>query len=308
MKATSTALRWSRRGFWTAAVGTATWLWAHEPSRSALPPGVHCQRNWIYRQRQDGGEAALDLYWPDEAFSGVKAPAKGWPVVLALHGGGWRGGGKGDYGRQAAWLAQEGYVVAAADYALSRPSQPSWPINVEDVREAVRWLKRNAYSDRLPCRIDADRIAALGASAGGHLAAWLGVLPRDDESRPRAVVSFYGPMDLVEHYEVAPQVRATLGLFLGGSPSQRPDAYRAASPLPRVSDESAPMLLIHGRDDLIVPCEQSQRMAERLRAAAVTCRLRIVEHARHGFGFQYGPYDFRAGVLDFLTRVWQHNL
>src|SRR5579864_738404 len=157
-------LRWLA---WGAIVGVAGVFVRAEADRPDLPDGVEVYTDIVYR-RVAGRQVALDVYVPV-----LPAPPRGRPAVLAIHGGGWRGGTKNDYGREVARLAQHGYVVVSVDYQLSRSESPSWPQNFEDVREAVRWVRRHAQD----FGVDPSRIAAMGSSAGGHLAALLGTAP-----------------------------------------------------------------------------------------------------------------------------------
>jgi acetyl esterase/lipase len=290
---------------WGALLGATALLVRAEPERSALPRNVRAARDRVYR-RDGGRRVRLDVYSPASP-----APAGGRPAVLALHGGGWRGGNKAEYGRTAAALAEKGYVVVAADYALSKPGTPSWPANLDDVRDAVRWVRRHA-SD---LGVDPDRIAVMGASAGGHLAALLGTLPdaagdaaAGVSSRVGAVIDFYGPADLAALLDESPRAKTSLTLFLGGGPRDRDrdmaGRYEAASPLSHVSADDPPMLLIHGEDDRIVPPDQSRRLAAALAAAGVPGRLVEVAGARHGFDFRAGSRDLLPDILAFLESAW----
>jgi acetyl esterase/lipase len=198
-------------------------------------------------------------------------------------------------------------VVLAIDYRLARPGWPSWPAAVGDLREAVRWVRRHA--DELG--IDPDRIAAMGESAGGHLAGLLGALPdeRGDDgvsSRVQAVVSFYAPSDLPRLMETRRLPHEPARVFLGDAVSGRDDAATEASPIAYVTPDDPPVLLVHGSDDAWVPLEQSVRLAEALDRAGVRNRLIILDGARHGFGtlVETPPRDLVPDILAFLNRVW----
>ncbi len=128
----------------------------------------------------------LDLYYPKTADGPV-------PVVVWVHGGGWKNGSKDRC--PASWLVEHGYAVASINYRLIDEVQ--WPAQIEDCRAAIRWLRTNADGFQL----DADHIAAWGGSAGGHLVALLGTLdaPSNEttSSRVQAVCDWYGPTDLL---------------------------------------------------------------------------------------------------------------
>ena len=269
----------------------------------------------MYRRAGDR-EAKLDVYVPT-----AEAPAGGRPAILAIHGGGWRGGARPiSAGWPRAWREHD-YVVVSVEYLLSKPGSPSWPANFEDVREAVRWVRRHADE----YGIDPDRIVAMGASAGGHLSALLGTypdgpvavagLPLPGPGRPRrpkavsarvqAVIDLYGPADLRGLIESRKQTGGPLHLFLGGGPDRFPGRFEAASPVRHVSSDDPPMLLIHGADDPLVPVAQSEALASALKAAGVPHRLIVVEGARHGFDLKVGGRDLVPEVIAFLDAAWK---
>ena len=117
-----------------------------------------------------------------------------------IHGGGWSRGRKEQH--PPINLMAHGYAIVSIEYRLSE--EAPFPAQIEDCKAAVRWLRANAAR----FRIDGERIAVFGASAGGHLAALLGTTGgiADFEgfalgnagyfSRAKAVVDFYGPADL----------------------------------------------------------------------------------------------------------------
>jgi acetyl esterase/lipase len=289
---------------WGALLGVAGLLVRAEVERPTLPRGVVAYTDLVYRRDGDH-RARLDIY----ARAGP-VPARGRPAVLAIHGGGWRGGSKHDYGPMAGALVEHGYVVVAVDYRLSRPGAPSWPANRDDLRAAVRWVRGHAAA----YGVDPNRIAVMGASAGGHLAALIATCPEGPSpgaaaspaisARVQAVIDFYGPSDLSALAAGSPHARPSLTLYLGGGPDAVPDRYEAASPARHVTPDTPPTLLIHGADDWLVPLDQSRRLAAALHAAGVHHRLIVVEGARHGFGFQVGSRDLLPEVLAFLQSAW----
>ncbi len=147
--------RAARATAWLGLLAVTGWLVRAEISRPERPEGVTIVGNIVYRE-SGGRRPRLDVYVPTTA-----SPTAGWPVLLAIHGGGWRGGDRSDYGRALAPLARQGYAVVAIDYRLSRPGSPSWPENLDDVRAARRWIDAHASE----FGFDRRRVAAIGASA-----------------------------------------------------------------------------------------------------------------------------------------------
>ncbi|AGA26263.1 alpha/beta hydrolase [Singulisphaera acidiphila] len=299
---------------WLVLLGVTAILVRAEAHRTTLPESVAEHLDIVYRSVA-GREVRLDVYLPT-----APPPQGGRPAVVTIHGGGWRGGSKRDMKLMSIQLAEHGYAVVAIDYLLSRPGRPSWPGNFEDTREAVRWVRRHAAD----YGVNPDRIAALGVSAGGHLAALLGTYPdgpvdpdaRDRSSasaspspsavsaRVQAVVDLYGPADLLASRSSLPLPSTPVTLMLGGTLKEMPGRYEAASPVHHVSPEDPPMLLIHGRDDRLVPLEQSQALAATLAEAGVAHRLIEVDNAAHGFGFHVPTRNILPDVLAFLASVW----
>jgi len=246
---------------------------------AAVPDNVDVRRDIVYC-RGGGRDLQLDLFLP-KGRSGRR------PAVVFIHGGGWRGGTRRQFHPQAAHLASTlGYAGAAIEYRLS--GEATFPAAVEDVKCAVRWLRAQAQT----YGVDPDRIAAVGGSAGAHLAAMLGVTDRSAglegdgghagmTSRVNAVVAFNGPFDLAKEAGTESAGRRTG--FLGGSPAERPEIYQRASPITYVSPAAAPFLLLHGTADTTVSIEQSRMMMKRLRDAGVKAEIFEAEGAAHGF-------------------------
>ncbi len=232
-----------------------------------------------YTSRQ-GQDLLLDIYQP----RGRRGPL---PGVLVIHGGAWRAGDRTQLPALNRYLAARGYLVAALSYRLAPAHR--FPAAHEDVEAALAYLKANAAA----LKLDADRLALVGRSAGGHLALLAAYTLRDPSIR--GVVSFYGPADLRYGYAhpANPAVidtRLVQEQFLGGSPEQAPEAYDAASPILFLGPDTPPTLLIHGgRDELVSP-RQSERLAERLAQAERPHLLLRLPWATHGCDLNFsGP-------------------
>jgi acetyl esterase/lipase len=260
-----------------------------------------------------GRQETLNLYLP-----GGARPPGGWPVLFAIHGGGWRKFDKDEYGSQVApMFTRQGIAVVAMNYELSAPGAPSWPANFEDVRNAVRWARVNAGQFGL----DPTRFAAIGESAGGHLAALLGTNPDGPvtaggnpaagdafgpvSARVQAVVDFYGPTSLAALDAESPAAGFAIEQFLGGTPGQVPQSYAYASPVDHVTPESPPMLILQGTADTLITPDQPRLLAQALSNAGVENRVIEVPGAPHGFEFQPSGRKLLPQIVAFLHAVWQ---
>lgn len=256
---------------------------AHLPVPRAAP--VRVEKNITYAT-VNGTVLQLDL----------AAPAGGgpYPAVVCLHGGGWRAGHRRDLSSSLRGpsvieaIAARGYVAVSVSYRLAPGSQ--FPAPIEDAKTAVRFLRANAQK----YNIDPDRIGALGYSAGAHLAMLLattdksaeldGMLLPEQDSRVGCAVSFFGPTDLARYATTAGIEDAFMVPFLGKACKTDPEVYRRASPIDRVTPNAAPVLMIHGTVDLVVPIVHSELMLKKLRDAGVTAELIPVRGEGHGWG------------------------
>lgn len=241
----------------------------------------------------------LDLYQP--ADSGVH------PVLVQIYGGAWQRGVPGDHAEFASYFASQGYVVVAIDYRHAPAFQ--FPVQVEDVRMALAWIGANAAS----IRADTSRMALIGRSAGAHLAMMAAYAV--DAPFVRGVIDYYGPVDLIEGYEHPPRpdplhVREIEEAFLGGSPSEMPDRYRAASPVSLVTRRQPPTLLIYGGRDHIVEPRFGTLLAGRLRTEGTTVVHLEIPWAEHAFdAIPHGPSGQLSRYVTerFLAWVMEHD-
>ncbi|MFN3649375.1 MAG: alpha/beta hydrolase fold domain-containing protein [Armatimonadota bacterium] len=243
----------------------------------------------------DGYRLLMDIYRPEGT-----GPH---PAVLLIHGGGWIGGNKSGYRETGLWLARNGYAACAVGYRLA-PQFP-YPAAFDDCQRAVRWVRAHAGD----YGIDPRRVAAMGASAGAHLAALIGVRKARDNSdrelarfrsRPEAVVALYGAHELVRMWKIE-MAHRPLTAWLGGSPEERKEIYRITSPASMVTREAPPFLIIHGDADTVNPEEQSHLLHDALRGKGVESKLLILEGAGHGWPAD-SPHARQAdaATLEFL--------
>jgi acetyl esterase/lipase len=272
--------------------------------KASMPPlvGVKTERDLTYATVDGDRKLQLDLYVPEKAEGQL-------PLVIWIHGGGWRGGTKNVC--PAAPFAMRGYVVASVEYRLSDVAK--FPAQIEDCKAAIRWLRANA--DRY--HIDPAKVGVWGGSAGGHLVALLGTAGdhkswdvgehTDQSSRVQAVCDFFGPADLGHMPDdQAKRADGAVALLLGGSVADKRDAARAASPITYVSKDDPPFLICHGTEDRLVPLAQSEKFHDALKDAGVTAKLVKVQGGGHGFRGESEPSP--AEVQQIVRRFFDANL
>jgi acetyl esterase/lipase len=281
----------------------------------APPAGERRADRIIYRdafvaQEQGFRPLLLDLMVPAD----VDGPV---PVVLWVHGGGWRNGSPKI---TPDWLAGEDHVgtALAAGLAVALPAyrlsgEAAFPAPLHDLKSAVRYLRCHASE----LGIDPERIGVWGESAGGLLAS-LVALSTDEGtvgvteggSAVQAAVVWYGPSNLATMQSHA-HPRATgdhdaddspESLLIGAPVTRSPERVAAASPVSHVRADAPPMLLVHGEEDVVVGYRQSVELAAALRAVGAPVELVPVPGGDHLFG----GADLREQVrrsVDFLSRT-----
>lgn len=280
---------------------------------AALPPDITCTDRVVYR-RASGQNLDFDVYRAKSTATAPADAAAPRPGILYIHGGGWRGGDKRTNRGLFIDLARQGYVVFSVEYRLV--PKAIFPACIDDCRAALRFIRAHADDYHL----DPQRIALIGSSAGGHLAALMAVADdgefRTGENtgqshRVNAVVALYGVFDLrnLPRSTGLPLVTA----LLGGPESAIPDAYRRASPQawvesaatqPARAKELPAFLFIHGDADRLIDIGQAVRMNAALHAAGRDSQLITVHNGGHGLAtgrMDPSPKEFRRRMSDFLA-------
>jgi acetyl esterase/lipase len=245
----------------------------------------------------------LDLYLP--------AQPKG-PLLVWIHGGGWRGGSKSSPPGLA--MVKNGVAVASVEYRFSQHA--IFPAQIEDCKAAIRWLRAHAkeygYRD--------DLVAAWGASAGGHLVALLAVTGKthdfdvganlDQSSAIQCGIDWFGPTDFPAYDPNLPTAMvqrenpdSVIAQLFGGPLSQHLDLAKRASPITWVTKDAAPLLIMQGTKDPLVPPDQSQRFADKLKEAGADVTLDMIEGAGHGSP-QFVTAEKLKMIFEFLTKHW----
>lgn len=229
-------------------------------------------RRGVEFARPGGVPLTVDIYRP--------AGAGPHPLLLQLYGGAWQRGAPADNTPFASWFAARGYVVAAIDYRHA--PEAAWPAQIQDVRTALGWLL--AHSGEYEA--DPSRIALVGRSAGAQLA--LVAAYQAGPQLVRAVVSYYGPTDLVEGWREPPRpdpldVRSILETYLRGTPDSAAERYRDASPVTYATARVPPSLLVYGARDHIVLPRFGRELDDRLREAGARSVFLEIPWAEHAF-------------------------
>ncbi len=265
----------------------------------AEQPGV--QREIEYA-RVGEHSLKLDLYLPPNSDN----PA----LIVWVHGGAWRSGSKSSMPLRS--LVTRGYAVASVDYRLT-PVAP-FPAQVHDLKAAIRYLRAKAGD----FGFDGRRFAVAGASAGGHLAALVGVTNGDTflegtwgehtgtSSDVQAIVSFYGMSNLTSILSQSTphglKVRVpALELLLGGQPQEKSELARLASPVFHVDARDSPLLLLHGDQDPQAPINQSHELQGVYEKVGRPVEFVVVHGAAHGGESFFDETRIKI-VADFLGR------
>lgn len=212
-------------------------------------------------------------------------PAAPMPVVVEIHGGGWREGSK-DAERNRIF-AQHGFFTVSINYRLS--GEATFPAQIEDTKAAIRWLRANADT----YNIDSERIGVWGHSAGAHLAALLGTsgdTHEDDaahanepSTRVHAVLAVSTPVYITEDvwHDEQDLIDVMRQLF-GGPTPEHMDLVRMANPMTYLRNDCPPFLLIHGDRDETVPVDQSDMLYAALKGAGANVTYLRIGGGDHG--------------------------
>lgn len=218
-----------------------------------VPATIESFKNIEYKNA-NGKSLQLDIYKQKELNE--KAP-----LLVFIHGGGWRSGKRQDYLVYLLDYAEKGFVTATVSYRLKKDSV--YPAAIEDVLDAVDFL----YENEDTYGYDTSRVALVGGSAGAHLAMLAGYgWENPQQHKVKAVVDIYGPVDLTTPYG---QTQFMVTDFIGHSYSEKPELYWEASPARYLKEDLPPTLILQGTSDNLLPPSQSDTLHVRLNRLGV---------------------------------------
>ena len=262
--------------------------------------------NVPYR-RVAGRVLKLDVYRPRDG-----SVAR--PVLLYIHGGGWTVGDKREQGLPLLHhMARNGWVCFTANYRLSPGA--TFPDHLIDVKAALAWIREHGAE----YGADPSFVAVSGGSAGGHLAALVGLTENDDRYQPgfesadtsvQAVVPIYGVYDATNRFgaqsdQYLPMLMEPL--VIKAFIEDEPNRFREASPLDRVHPDVPPFLIVQGDRDTLAPVVEARAFVDELHKLS-NSRVLYMEFpgAQHIFDmfYSYQSAQMVEGVLAFLNHEY----
>lgn len=211
----------------------------------------------------------LDIYRP-------RTSSRGAPVLLQIHGGAWMIGRKDQQGLPLMYrMATRGWICVAINYRLS--PEATWPDHLVDCKRALRWVREHIedYGG------DPDLVVVTGGSAGGHLAAMMGLTANDPEFQPGfedvdtsvlAFVPFYGVFDWTDRFGLRgakhPMMRRLERYIVKVARHEAPHIYHRGSPMSHIEGDVPPAMVLHGTNDTLVPIAEAERFVALLRSTS----------------------------------------
>lgn len=254
-------------------LGIAGWMVltaaGHAQGKRSYPPVIEGTTEHVYKEV---GDVTLKLWvFQPEGWKATDTR----PAVVFFFGGGWKSGSPLQFVPQSEMLAKRGMVAMVADYRVASRHGVKAKDCVADARDAMRYVRKNAKK----LGIDPKRLAAGGGSAGGHIAACLGVIEDDAASKPNAMALFnpacvLAPLDGKNHF--GRDRSAEMTERMGVDP-------KALSPAHHVTAKAPACVIFHGKEDTTVPFSTAAVFAEKMKAAGVNCVLHSYEGEGHGF-------------------------
>jgi acetyl esterase len=226
------------------------------------PVGTPC----VYKT-VEGRELKLWVVTPPN-----RDPAAKYPAIVFFHGGSWTKGGPEAFNDQAEYLASRGMVCVLPQYRLLTDETTPPIACIEDAQSAMRWVRSKAAD----LGVDPGRIAAAGGSAGGYLAAFLGLMkgfddPQDDSTvstKPQALVLFNPVIDN------GPE---------GWGRGRIGNRYLEFSPAHNVKPGAPPAVIFLGTKDQVIPVKTVENFQRQMEAAGNRCDVFLYEGEKHSF-------------------------
>lgn len=262
---------------------------AEDTALAAAQASADPVENSLVYKTIDGQQLRIDWTRPADWRASDSRSA-----VVFIHGGAWVSGEPGQFSKHSTLLAKRGCVCFRVQYRLLDKKTKNPPtVCIEDVSDAIRYVRFRAGE----FGIDPSRIAAGGGSAGGHLAAFLGMMedePVNGVSRKPNALLLFNPV-----YDNGP---GEWGV------ARVKDEFQKYSPAHNISTDDPPAIVFLGTNDRLIPVSTAERFRDRMRAVGLESQLHLYEGQPHGFfnaAIEDGKY-YRLTVskmTDFLERL-----
>lgn len=263
----------------------------------AIPKEYTAQIDVVYTKVMDW-EGRADLYL---SLNAVKPT----PIIINIHGGGWKSGVKETQGGFSPYF-KAGFAVANMEYRLS--GQASAPAAIEDTRCMLMYIINNAKQ----LNIDPNKIVIMGGSAGGHLALMGGLLGNDrrfdtnclgtENIKVAAIIDKYGIMDVWD-WTYGPEHKSSSPKLWLGDKANDNEFIKSVSPISYVTKNSPPIFIIHGNVDPIVPYQQSVDLYKKLQELGVKSEFITVQGGGHGKFDKEKNEEINTSIFQFLSSL-----
>jgi acetyl esterase/lipase len=263
----------------------------------ALPKDYIAQIDVVYTKVKDW-EGRVDLYLAPKA-------SKPTPIIINIHGGGWKSGTKESQGGFNSFF-KAGFAVANMEYRLS--GQATAPAAVEDTRCMLIYLIKNAKE----LNINPNKIIIMGGSAGGHLALMGGLLANNyqfdtnckgvENVKVAAIIDKYGIADVWD-WTFGPEHKSSSPKLWLGDYIKDEDFIKSVSPIYLVTKNSPPIFIVHGDSDPVVPYQQSVDLYKKLQKLGVKSQFMTVAGGGHGKFEKEKNEEINVAILQFIATL-----
>lgn len=262
-----------------------------------VPKNYVAQLDVVYTKVKEW-DGKADLYLaPNES--------KPTPILINIHGGGWKSGSKDTQGGFSPFF-KAGFAVANMEYRMS--GQAKAPAAIEDTRCLLIYLIQNAKK----LNIDPNKIIIMGGSAGGHLALMGGLLANDhrfdtnclgtENIKVAAIIDKYGIMDVWD-WTYGPEHKSSSPAFWLGDNAKNEAFIKSVSPISYVTKNSPPIFIVHGDADPTVPYQQSVDLYKKLQELGVKSEFMTVPGGLHGKFDKDKNTEINEAILKFIANL-----
>lgn len=237
---------------------------------------------FVYK-KVDGREMKLYVSKPADWKSSDQRPA-----IVFFHGGGWVGGSPSSFNGHCEYFASRGLVCATVEYRLIRPKTNGTPlVCIQDAKSAMRWVRSHAKE----LGIDSKRIAAAGGSAGGHLAAFCGLVEGKDDPNDEFSIS-PKPNAMILYNPVFNNGPGQYGYTRVG------EHYKEFSPAHNITSNAPPAVVFLGTKDHLIPVEIAKDFQTKMEKVGAKCDLHLYEGQGHGFYGARNPKYYYETMIE----------